>query len=256
MPLWAMRVNKAQGLQGHGLAPGVGPGDDEKAVPGGKFQINGDHVRGRGVLPPLLHQEGVAGLAEVHAALTPPDGFSGPKLLGKFDFGLDGVQFAQGRQGQANFVEMIPHQVGEPSQHRFFFPLFPVVEEVQGVVVLHDGQGLEIQGGLGLGLVVDDAGNDALVVGLDGNDVAAVALGNQGTLEGVLVGRLEKVLLDLAVDPLPGVGQLTAHLGQAGAGLIQDKVVGADTLLDDLGERGQVLEIIGQGRQARGQIAP
>ena len=94
------------------------------------------------------------------------------------------------------------------------------------------------------------------VVGLDGNDVAAVALGDQGALEGVLVGRLEKVLLDLAVDPLPGVGQLTAHLGQAGAGLIQNKVVGADTLLNDLGEGGQVPEIAGQGRQARGQIAP
>ena len=151
---------------------------------------------------------------------------------------------------------MIPHQVGEPAQHRLFFPLFPVVEEVQGVVVLHDGQGLEKQGGLGLGLVVDNAGNGAPVVGLDGNDVAAVALGDEGALEGVLVGRLEKFLLDLTIDPLPGVGQFTAHLGQAGAGLIQNKVVGADTLLKDLGKGGQVPEITGQARQARGQIAP
>ena len=247
---------EAQGLQGHGFAAGVGPGDDEKAVLRGELQINGDDVRGGAVLPALLHQEGVAGLAEVHAALTPPDGFPGPELLGKFDLGLDGVQLAQGRQGQVNFRQNVPHQVGEPAQHRFFFPLFPVVEEIQGVVVLHDGQGFEIQGGPGLGLVVDDAGNGALVVGLDGNDVAAVALGNEGTLEGVLVGRLEKVLFDLAVDPLPGLGQLPAHLGQAGAGLIQDKVVGADALLKDLRQGGQVLKIIGQGRQARGQFAP
>ena len=215
---------------------------------GGECEVNRDYVRGGAILPPLLHQQGVASLAEVGAALSPPDGLSGPKLLGKSHPGLDGVQFAQGRQRQANFVEMIPHQVGEPAQHRFFFPLFPVVQKIEGVVVLHDGQGLEIQGGLGLGLVVDDAGNGAPVVGLDGNDVAAVALGNEGTLEGVLKGRLEKVLLDLAVDPLAGVGQFTAHRCQAGAGLIQDKVVGADTLLNDLGERGQVLEISGQGR--------
>ena len=55
---------KAQGLQGHGLAAGVGPGDDEKAVLGGERQVNRDHVRGGAMLPPLLHQEGVAGLAE------------------------------------------------------------------------------------------------------------------------------------------------------------------------------------------------
>ena len=57
---------------------------------------------------------------------------------------------------------MVPHQVGEPPQHRLFLAFFPVMEEVQGVVVLHDGQGLEKQGGLGLGLVVDDAGDGAL----------------------------------------------------------------------------------------------
>ena len=70
---------EAQGLQGHGLAAGVGPGDDEKAVLGGERQVNRDHVRGGASLAPLLHQQGVAGLAEVGAALTPPDGLPGPE---------------------------------------------------------------------------------------------------------------------------------------------------------------------------------
>ena len=87
-------------------------------------------------------------------------------------------------------------------------------------------RGSRIQGGLGLGLVVDDAGNGAPVVGLDGNDVAAVALGDNGILQGVLVFRPEKGLLDLAVDPLPGLGQFPAHPGQAGAGLVQDEMWG------------------------------
>ena len=60
---------EAQGLQGHGLAAGVGPGDDEKAVLGVEGQVNRDYVRGGAILPPLLHQEGVAGLAEIDAAL-------------------------------------------------------------------------------------------------------------------------------------------------------------------------------------------
>ena len=58
--------------------------------------------------------------------------------------------------------------------------------------MLHDGQGLQKQGGLGLGLVVDDAGDGPPVVGLDGDDVAAVALGDEGALQGVLVFRPEK----------------------------------------------------------------
>ncbi len=78
----------------------------------------------------------------------------------------------------------IAHQIGEAPQHQFLFPLFPVMQQVEGVVVLHDGQRLQKQGGLGLGLVVDDAGDRPPVVGLDGDDVAAVALGDEWRFAG------------------------------------------------------------------------
>ena len=54
---------QAQGLQGHGLAAGVGPGDDQQAVLRGERQVDGHHFRRPGVLPVALNQQGVAGLA-------------------------------------------------------------------------------------------------------------------------------------------------------------------------------------------------
>ena len=86
------------------LPPALAPGDDEKAVPGIEGQVNGDHVRGGAIFPALLDQERVAGLAQIDAGLGAPDGLFGPELLGEFDLGLDGVQFAQGREREANFV--------------------------------------------------------------------------------------------------------------------------------------------------------
>ena len=111
--------------------------------------------------------------------------------------------------------------------------------------MLHDGQRLQVQGGLGLGLVVDDAGDRPPVVGLDGDDVAPVALGDDGVLQGLPVFRPEKGLLDLAVDPLPGLGQFPAHPGQPGARLVQDEMMRADALLDGFLEAGEVLEAAG-----------
>jgi len=247
---------KPQGLQSHRLAAGVGAGNDEKAPFRGQFQIDGHHVPSICLAAALLDQEGMAGLAEIDAAFRAPDGFPGPELLGKPGLGLNGVQFGEDGQGEMHIVQIGPQEVGEPAQHRLFFPFFPVVEEVQGVVVLHHGQGLEIEGGLGLGLVVDDAGDGALVVGLDRNDVAAVALGNDGILQDVLIFRGKKTLFDLTVDALPGFGQFPAHLGQAGAGLIQNKIMGADALGNGLGQRAEVPEAVGERGQARGQIAP
>ena len=68
MPLWTMRVKQAQGLQGHGLAAGVGPGDDEPAVFGVSVRSMGTTSGAALRLPPVLHQEGMAGLAEIQAA--------------------------------------------------------------------------------------------------------------------------------------------------------------------------------------------
>ena len=129
------------------------------------------------------------------------------------------------------------------------------MQQVQGVVVLHDGQRLQEQGGLGLGLVVDDAGDGAPVVGLDGDDVAAVALGDEGVLEGVLVFRPEKILFDLAVDPLPGVGQFPAHPGQPGAGLVQDEMCGLMHCWMASVRRGRSLRPPARADRLRGQIA-
>ena len=132
--------------------------------------------------------------------------------------------------------------------------IFPVEQQIDGVVGFHDGQRLQKQGGLGLGLVVDDPRDGPLVVGLEGDDVAPVALGDDGVLQGLPIFRPEKRLLDLTVNPFPGVGQFPAHPGESRARLVQDEIMRADALLDGFLEAGEVFEAGGQEVKVGGQL--
>ena len=61
---------------------------------------------------------------------------------------------------------------------------------------------------------MNNTGNHPLVLGLDGDDIAAVTLRNGGVLNDVLVLAGKKRLSNLTVQSFPGIGQFPAHPGQ------------------------------------------
>ena len=203
-----------QGFQGHGLAAGVGPGNNQEALLRGQGDAGGDGFGGLRVVSFPGQEQGVPGLPEIHAAGAFQHGLPGLVLPGEAHLGRDGVELRQGVEILREFGQMVTHLVGEAPEDLFSLPFLLVGEEIQGVVLLHDGQGLQEQGGPGLGGVVDDARDHPFVVCLDRDDIAAVALGNKRALDDVLVLVGEEILLDLAVYGPAGVPQLPAHPGQ------------------------------------------
>ena len=83
---------------------------------------------------------------------------------------------------------------------------------------------------------MNHAGNLVLVLGFDGQAVAAVAHGNHRILQIGAVGIQNGV--QLGVDLVRGQLHGPAHVGEPGAGVVRHLVLAEDTALDLLIQRG------------------
>ena len=102
-------------------------------------------------------------------------------------------------------------------------------------------------------LVVHDALDLAALVGLDGQDVAAVALGDDGVLQR-RPHRVEQ-RLKLAHHPVAGDPQIAPDLMELRAGVVADLAAGLDGVVDLLLDAQEVGEAGGDVRQHRHRVA-
>ena len=94
------------------------------------------------------------------------------------------------------------------------------LEFAPGIVQFDDGQRLNEDSRAGGRQVVDDAPDAALEIGLEGDDVAALALRDERLLqEGSISGRMNDSL-EFILYPAVGDTHLAADAGQFGRGIV------------------------------------
>ena len=100
----------------------------------------------------------------------------------------DEVDLGEGVHGGGDLGVAFADAGGEVAQDALDLALLLELELAPAVAHLDDLQGLQEDGGAGGGDVVDDAGELGAHLRLDGDDVAAVAEGDDRLLEGGAVG--------------------------------------------------------------------
>ena len=134
----------------------------------------------------------------------------------------------------------------------FFAPGF-----AQAVAEFDDGERLDEEGGSGGGDVVDDGGHLAAEFGLDRDDVASVALGDQGFLGDALGDGVAEGALELLFESVLDGADAVAGLGEGGGGVVGDFAALVDggfdlsdyggEVGDALGDAGELGEFSGEG---------
>ena len=182
---------EAQGLEGDGLAAGVGAGDDQgvKGVP--QLDIDGHRLLGI--------QQRMAGLAQVDDTVPADLRPGGLHLVAQLAPGEDHVQVHQGVVVPLDILPVGGSLGGELRQDPLNLLLLLGLELDILVVGLHYPHRLHKEGGAGGGDIVDQARQVPLVLRLHRHHEAAVPLGDDGLLEDLgVAGRGDDPLEDLA----------------------------------------------------------
>ena len=176
---------KADGLEGHGLAAGVGAGDDQRVEALPQPQVVG-HRLGR-------VQQGMAGLFQLDTAPAQP-GLAGVHPSGKLGPGKDHVQHHQQIIVLDNILFMPGAVGGELPQNALDLFFLPGLELPQLVVGLDHAHWLDEKGAAGAGHVVNQAGNVVFVLRLYRHHVPAGAHGDDGFLKVLGLGGGDQLL--------------------------------------------------------------
>ncbi|CUP68050.1 Uncharacterised protein [Flavonifractor plautii] len=198
---------KADGLEGHGLAAGVGAGDDQRVEALPQPQVVG-HRLGR-------VQQGMAGLFQLDTAPAQP-GLAGIHPGGQLGPGKDHVQHHQQIVVLDDILFMPGAVGGELPQDALYLLFLPGLELPQLVVGLDHPHRLDKKGAAGAGHVVDQAGNVVFVLRLHRHHIPAGAHGDDGLLEVLGLRGGDQLLQDVphlggrGPDVPPNVGQLRA----------------------------------------------
>ena len=225
---------QAQGLEGHGLAAGVGTGDDQgvKGVP----QLDVDGHRRLGV------QQGVAGLAQMDGPVPADLRPHGVHLVAQLAPGEDQVQVDQGVVVPLDVLPVGGSLGGELRQDAVDLLLLLGLQLNILVVGLDHPHRLHEQRGSGGGDVVDQSRQVALVLRLHRYHEAAVPLGDDGLLQNFpIAGGGDDPLKDLAALGL-GRPHVAADVRQLRAGGIGDGVLVRDGPLDLLLQKAVAVE--------------
>ena len=215
---------QAQGLEGDGLAAGVGAGDDQGVK--GVSQLDVDGHRLLGV------QQRVAGLAEVDGAVPPDLRPDGVHFIGELAPGKNQVQVDQGVVIPLDVLPVGRRFRGQLRQDALDLLLLLGLQLDILVVGLDDAHGLDEQRGAGGGNVVDQAGHIPLVLRFHRHHEAAVPLGDDGLLQNLAVtGGGDDLLQYLAAFRL-GRPHMAADVRQFCAGGVGDGVLVHDAAVD------------------------
>ena len=215
---------QAKGLEGDGLAAGIGASDDQCIKGVSQLDVNGHRL--------LRVQQRMAGLAEVDGAVPPDLRPDGVHFIGELAPGKDQVQVHQGVIVPLNVLPVGRHIGGQLRQDALDLLLFLGLQLNIFVVGLNDADRLDEQRGAGGGNVVDQARHIALVLCLDRHHKTAVPLGDDGLLQNFgVAGRRNDLLQNLAAFCL-GRPHMTADVRQLRAGGVGDRVLVHDAAVD------------------------
>ena len=214
---------QAQGLEADGLAAGVGASDDQgvKLLP----QLDGDGHRLAGV------QQGVPGVAEADAAVSPDLRPGGVHLIAQLPPGEDEVQPHQHVVVRQDVVVAPRRLGGQGPEDALDLLLLLGLQLLELVVGLDHPHGLHKDGGPAGADVVDQSGHAAPELRLHRHHEPPVPLGDDGLLEHLAVALGGDDLLQDLTALGGGAALVAADVRQRGAG-----VVGDDVLLQDGGE--------------------
>jgi len=168
-------------LQTDGLSAGVGAGDDQHLHIVVQDNVNRHHA--------LRVEQGVARADEtdVPTSFLPirgdEFGSNGPESVGVSRLGEGQVQFGQRLHGLFDLVRTFGDEVRKVGQDAIYLLLFLKLEFAPGVVQFDDGQRFDKERHPRGGAIVDDALEAIFKLGLEGNDVAALALRDERLLQ-------------------------------------------------------------------------
>jgi hypothetical protein len=156
-----------------------------------------------------------------------------------FEKRLQDVELGRGLDRPLHVAGALPERVGQRQQDAADFLGFLLFERDDVVVDFDRAERLEKQTGAAGRRAVDDAGDAGAVLGLDHQDVAAVALGDDLILQVLRRVLAAQVRLERAAQPRPLLAQALADDLQLGAGVVDDLARRVDLLAR---VRGLVLE--------------
>ena len=215
---------EAQGFQGHGLAAGVGPRDDQgvKGLP--QFQVNG-HRR-------LGVQQGMPGLPEMDGRVPPDLRPHAVHLVAELSPGENQVQVDQGVVVPLDVLPVGGGLGGELRQDALDLLLLLGLQLHVLVVGLDHPHGLHEDRGPGGGDVMDQAREVPLLLRLYRYHEAAIPLGDDGLLEHLgVAGGGDDLLENLAALGLGGP-HVAADVRQLRGSGVGDGVLVRDAALD------------------------
>ena len=233
---------QSAGLQGNGLAAGIGTGDDQKIECVAKSNIHRDNG--------ALVEQRMSRSAEQNFPFGVESGSNGVHVLCQHSLGEDEVQLRQNGEIPGDGFRLLRHQGGEMGQNLLDFFFLLKLQLPQLIVHIYHSHRLNEECGAGGGLIMHHSGHMGFVFGLDREAVTPVTHGYQRVLQIGADGALIDHGIHLAADPLVGRGDLTAHIPKAGTRVVCYRVLGEDAagnLVRDGGQGLQILKIAGQG---------
>ena len=172
---------QTDGFQGHGLAAGVGAGDNHGVKIGAQSQGDGHHLFGV--------DQRVPSVAQLYPALVVHNGCPGPHPVGQFCLGEDHVQPDEHFHIQPDVLGIARRLGGQLGQNALDLLLLLDFQFPQGVVGVDGGHGLhEVSRPRG-GHVVNHTGYIIFALGLYRHHIPALPDGDDGLPQEFCVGR-------------------------------------------------------------------
>ena len=207
---------KSHGLERNRLTTGVRAGDDQSVKAHTKGYVDGHHT--------ILVNEGMACLHQVDRPIARDDGRDSAHLRRELTASEGKGEVIDVAVVQPQGVCNLTHSRRQLGEDALDLPLLAGLEHTDLVIGVHHRHGLDKNGGTRGGGVVDKTLDLGLALGLDGDDIAPAAHGDDVLLQIASVARdkLLQGLLDLGVL----IADLAANVRQERRGLICDHVLG------------------------------
>ena len=222
------QAEQAHGLQGHGLAAGVGAADQQRAAVAGEFERDGD-----GTLAAAAQHVGeqrVARVLEVEALAEA--GNDAIEIVGELRLAEDQFEFCDGDQGLADGIAVGAQAVGHLEQdavdlaHFLFGEAHEFVVEVDGLERFDKERVAAGTGG------VDHAIDLAALSGNHRDDEALIADGDELLLQHAFLAVGAEEALERFVDGFFLALDIAAEAREGDAGVVGHAAVGQDLAIE------------------------